>query len=867
MREQDDAATSASVRTRAEAERSHAGDGRLNEAAASRDQNAIAASGRLGLTKEAVSILQELHDGTREMLTPLGGAVSLKELVIQLQQAAQAEHHLPLTNGVALGALEVSRHQQGAGGWPAVEAALLCLRRCQDAEISGSTGGCGGCETRQAPTTRTCTAPPSDTKQQKETALQELGRLEEALGEGAMTSNLHHILREGKFPGQASAQTSGSNANANNTGIHPKDARRRAAAQTLRTLLGRNPSEGADDRGSVSSSDEGTCGGDGARVERPAGRGNHTRNRAEGDRIAERPCGDHHHSQLRTTASSQRTTEHEGNTPDSARHAAAEHQRRVAAASDELERKVSEAVASAMKAALPQLGKEQLEDQDSKLLSNLRKQLASPDLRGLSKREALAIAAKRAARNLEGELLDAHSSQQRERCRKLKRKHSGDDAGLSGSDSSSDSDSGSDLSSDDSDHSRNRGRHNRGIPFPSPAARAAAMSQLPTGQATSTGTATVVVVGNTKLPVWRAGSEANLQGFNWKTKQHIYHLWEQYMLAEGQHAPKEFKSLIAPELIPVICAETGLKASDWPFLQDSLVIAKIDKALRPTRSTDFALQLQQITLSNGKPGTLLQRYRQFAERFLAKVAEAEAADRPVKDNVVKDAFKDALRSEGVLKMWMREVDWRGVGKAHRRLMRKLKESHSWDKLRDENERKGANKWRKDEDGERAPKQWQRRQRDEIEVNFAASKDVKTRGGDRFLKGKRPSEQKEANSPLRGPQPGLDKRGPSWHTSTVGISCRSTPCKSKFCQRCGNHGHTVETCRMPDDTPGINLQGYFQDKKGKGATPISRGPRHPFGSPPEVHSNAAQRRGSGKASTASKRSKEDGAANESSSDEQ
>ena len=330
------------------------------------------------------------------------------------------------------------------------------------------------------------------------------------------------------------------------------------------------------------------------------------------------------------------------------------------------------------------------------------------------------------------------------------------------------------------------------------------------------------------------------------------------MLAEGQHAPKEFKSLIAPELIPVICAETGLRASDWPFLQDSVVIAKIDKALRPTRSTDFALQLQQITLTNGKPGTLLPRYRQFAERFLAKVAEAESAERPVKDNVVKDAFKDALKGEGVLKMWMREVDWRGVGKAHRRLMRKLKESHSWDKLRDENERKGANKWRRDEDGERAPKQW-RKQREGVEVNFAASKDVKTKGGQgKFLKGKRPSEQKEANSPQRGPHPGLDeKKGPSWHLESDGITCRHSPCKSKFCQRCGNHGHTAETCRMPDDTPDINLKGYFQEKKGKNATPISKSQKHEFGPPPtEVKSNVAQKKGGGKTSQTNKKSKDE-----------
>jgi hypothetical protein len=342
------------------------------------------------------------------------------------------------------------------------------------------------------------------------------------------------------------------------------------------------------------------------------------------------------------------------------------------------------------------------------------------------------------------------------------------------------------------------------------------------------------------------GSESNLQGFNWKTKQHIYHQWEQYMLAEGQHAPKEFKSLISPELIPVICAETGLRASDWPFLSDSLVTTKIDKALRPTRSTDFALQLQQITLAQGKPGTLLARYRVFVEKFLAKVAEAESAERPVKDNVVKDAFKDALKGESVLKMWMREVNWRGVDKTHRRLMRKLKESHSWDQLRDENERKGA-KWRRMEDGDQTPRRWQRRPQEgeRVESHFAASKEVKVRGGERFVKGKRPSEQKEANSPLRGPHPGLDKRGATWHKASDSITCRHTPCKSKFCQRCGHHGHTAETCRSANDTPGINLKGYYQEAKGD-ATPVSRRDSHQFGPPPaKVHSNAAERRGKGK----------------------
>ena len=65
--------------------------------------------------------------------------------------------------------------------------------------------------------------------------------------------------------------------------------------------------------------------------------------------------------------------------------------------------------------------------------------------------------------------------------------------------------------------------------------------------------------------------------------------------------------------------------------------------------------------------------------------------------------------------------------------------------------------------------------------------------------------------------------------------------------------------MPDDTPGINLQGYFQDKKGKNASPVSKLKdvvhMHDFGSPP-VRMNAAQKKGSGKEPRAGKKSKGD-----------
>jgi hypothetical protein len=70
--------------------------------------------------------------------------------------------------------------------------------------------------------------------------------------------------------------------------------------------------------------------------------------------------------------------------------------------------------------------------------------------------------------------------------------------------------------------------------------------------------------------------------------------------------------------------------------------------------------------------------------------------------------------------------------------------------------------------------------------------------------------------------------------------------------------------MSDDTPGINLKGYFQEKKGKGATPVSKNPEHKFGPPPKVECNAAQRKGQSKSGKAAKKSKQE---DSSSSDEQ
>jgi hypothetical protein len=72
--------------------------------------------------------------------------------------------------------------------------------------------------------------------------------------------------------------------------------------------------------------------------------------------------------------------------------------------------------------------------------------------------------------------------------------------------------------------------------------------------------------------------------------------------------------------------------------------------------------------------------------------------------------------------------------------------------------------------------------------------------------------------------------------------------------------------MPDDTPNINLKGYFQEKKGKDAGPISKNPKHEFGAPPVPACNSAQRKGSGKTSKESKKAKNEAAGSSSESDQ-
>jgi hypothetical protein len=108
------------------------------------------------------------------------------------------------------------------------------------------------------------------------------------------------------------------------------------------------------------------------------------------------------------------------------------------------------------------------------------------------------------------------------------------------------------------------------------------------------------------------------------------------------------------------------------------------------------MELKEIKIESFENEPLQASYITFAEKFLAKVAEAADAGRPVKPVVVKAAYKSALDKEVPLKTWLEGDKWRGVDHANKRLLRKLREARSWEAMTLSVKRKG----RRDQQGER-----------------------------------------------------------------------------------------------------------------------------------------------------------------------
>ena len=345
-----------------------------------------------------------------------------------------------------------------------------------------------------------------------------------------------------------------------------------------------------------------------------------------------------------------------------------------------------------------------------------------------------------------------------------------------------------------------------------------------------------VYFGEDELKKWTVGSEKYKQGFNWPAYIHHKQNYDNYCQFKGMHAARTFKSVIHAKLVPAVCGFCGLQRLKWRDYEDATVILAIEKTLRPSKSTDFALELKQIKIADDKEFSLMQNYTCFFENFSYKVAEAEDANRSIKPNVVKSTFKSAISGHEILKLWLEEVPWRGLNKANARLLRKLREVRSWEQLQRKGITSATKRPRTDEGESDEARPQQERRKPFRGTRAGKSFSIKKRsvrfGGGRKgrnnygaagssdnkrsqFKFQNKSQDSGRSCENKRKHSGLDQRGESWHDNKELFECFNTPCLSPFCQRCGRHGHTAAECRIPDDAPGINLKGYYQEeKKGK-----------------------------------------------------
>jgi hypothetical protein len=368
----------------------------------------------------------------------------------------------------------------------------------------------------------------------------------------------------------------------------------------------------------------------------------------------------------------------------------------------------------------------------------------------------------------------------------------------------------------------------------------------------------LVLLGDEDLPMWKTGSSRYKNGFSWESYLHHKQQYDNYKAHRGRFSERTFRSIIHVNLIPIVCASCGFLRSKWTQISDERLILKIERVLSPSRSTDFAMELKAVKMVREGDEALQASYCTFAEKFLGKIAEAEDAGKPIKSVVIKAAFKAAVDKELPLKTWLEGNSWRGVDRAHARLLRKLREARSWEAmtntvLKAKHASKGGSDQNDREDsGEGSSRRTALRRRNNSTRSSSGGSSRGTRGGrGRSAKnsvsnrnGKRgrvnntsgsnsKPRTREGREESRRSWSGLDGRGESWHTDHALFECFKRPCNALFCQRCAMHGHTASSCRVPDGVEGLNSSGYFQEKR-----PGKVGPKKP---PPRSN---ATRDGSG-----------------------
>ena len=436
-----------------------------------------------------------------------------------------------------------------------------------------------------------------------------------------------------------------------------------------------------------------------------------------------------------------------------------------------------------------------------------------------------------------------------------------DQEGGNGSDGSGDGgdSSGSDSQGDDDESKRAHSRKHSANSLGTPASKTKAgkADAEPSAMPTNAGQGpNLVLLGDEDLPLWKSGPARFKQGFHWESYLHHKQQYDNYKAHRGRYSDRTFKSVIDIKLVPAVCASCGFKRTLWASLPDHRLILRIERVLRPSKSTDFAMELKAIALERFGSEPLLTGYVTFAEKFLCKVAEAADAGRPVNSVVIKAAYKKAVDGEVPLKTWLEGVKWRGVDHAHKRLLRKLREARSWEAMTRSAAKPKRGERRNDEDGhdeEASPARRPFKPRARAGKGNATRKGrakgrsnaTRTRvrransTGPRDQGRQQPKRDRDAREGRSGPKAeklrtwkGYNDRGESWHTNRELFDCYKKPCNAMFCQRCGTHGHTADYCRVPDGTEGLNSSGYFQEER-----PGKAGPKRP---PPRNNSSGGRR---------------------------
>jgi hypothetical protein len=269
----------------------------------------------------------------------------------------------------------------------------------------------------------------------------------------------------------------------------------------------------------------------------------------------------------------------------------------------------------------------------------------------------------------------------------------------------------------------------------------------------------------------------------------------------------------------------------------------------------FTVQLKQVPFVHDETkGTLTQRYRLYAEPFLAIVSEAKAAGCPLPDNVVKLAFRRALSVNPILQGWLEQEQWVSAAETHRRITNSLKMVDAYQMLA-EMRPNALQQQQQQQQPQQQPQQQvvqpqnvgqqqqappqappaagqhqggggrQARFNGQLQaaVNqaLAAYQQAQLQQQPQPAQGSAlpaahvnaaypPQHGRTPLAPLNLPQfPGLDERGISWHVHSAMLGCRVIPCNVPFCQCCGRHGHTANECRKRFyNNPEANMSGYW-----------------------------------------------------------